>query len=222
MRSPTSAGSDPSRPGSPNGPLCVPWWRPRWLCAGHPSRSQDGCDGSFLVTPPCRSRTKRSTSRSTTLAGAKQSTAASPSDCGQPGPCAARRSPMRPTGRGIIRGMVCITDRPAEVEDRKVPGHWEGDLVMGTRPSAVATLVERTSRYTAIVALPDGIKAEQVAPHLTRSLLGIPPQLRRTLTWDRDREMATRPSPPRPGCRSTSASCAVRGSAAPTRTPTGC
>ncbi|MCX4870956.1 IS30 family transposase [Streptomyces sp. NBC_00257] len=128
----------------------------------------------------------------------------------------------RPTGRGIIRGMVCITDRPAEVEDRKVPGHWEGDLVMGTRPSAVATLVERTSRYTAIVALPDGIKAEQVAPHLTRSLLGIPPQLRRTLTWDRDREMATRPSPPRPGCRSTSASCAVRGSAAPTRTPTGC
>ncbi|MFD0169075.1 IS30 family transposase [Streptomyces decoyicus] len=96
----------------------------------------------------------------------------------------------RPTGRGIIRGMVSITARPAEVEDRKAPGHWEGDLVMGTRPSAVATLVERTSRYTAIVALPDGIKAEQVTPHLTRSLLGIPPQLRRTLTWDRGREMA--------------------------------
>ncbi|MFD5423175.1 IS30 family transposase [Streptomyces sp. NPDC127069] len=96
----------------------------------------------------------------------------------------------RPTGRGVIRGMVSISARPAEVEDRKVPGHWEGDLVMGTRPSAVATLVERTSRYTAIVALPDGIKAEQVAPHLTRSLLSIPPQLRRTLTWDRGREMA--------------------------------
>ncbi|MYQ89939.1 IS30 family transposase, partial [Streptomyces sp. SID4946] len=88
----------------------------------------------------------------------------------------------RPTGRGIIRGMVSISARPAEVEDRKVPGHWEGDLVMGTRPSAVATLVERTSRYTTVVALPDGIKAEQVTPHLTRSLLGIPPQLRRTLT----------------------------------------
>nr|WP_232626969.1 IS30 family transposase [Streptomyces alfalfae] len=96
----------------------------------------------------------------------------------------------RPSGRGIIRGMVSISDRPAEVEDRTVPGHWEGDLIMGTRPSAVATLVERTSRYTAIVALPDGIKAEQVAPHLTRSLLGIPPQLRRPLTWDRGREMA--------------------------------
>ncbi|MFG2358376.1 hypothetical protein [Streptomyces sp. NPDC048521] len=61
---------------------------------------------------------------------------------------------------------------------------------MGTRPSVVATLVERTSRYTTIVALPDGIKAEQVTPHLTRSLLGIPPQLRRTLTWDRGREIA--------------------------------
>ncbi|WP_237533832.1 IS30 family transposase, partial [Streptomyces sp. SID685] len=96
----------------------------------------------------------------------------------------------RPTGRGIIRGMVSITDRPTEVEDRKVPGHWDGDLVVGTRPSAVATLVERTSRYTTIVALPDGIKAEQVTSHPTRSLLSIPPQLRRTLTWDRGREIA--------------------------------
>ncbi|MEU9858032.1 hypothetical protein [Streptomyces sp. NPDC047974] len=52
----------------------------------------------------------------------------------------------------------------------------------GTRPSAVATLAERTSRYTAIVPPPDGIKAEQVTPNLARSLLGIPPQLRRTLT----------------------------------------
>ncbi|MFD6936942.1 IS30 family transposase [Streptomyces goshikiensis] len=130
------------------------------------------------MTPPCRSRTKRSTSRSTTLADVRRSTAASPSGCG------------RPTGRGTIRGMVSITARPAEVEDRKGPGHWEGDLVTGTRPSAAATLVERTSRCTAIVALPDGIKAEQVTPHLTRSLLGIPPRPRRTLTWDRGRETA--------------------------------
>jgi IS30 family transposase len=70
--------------------------------------------------------------------------------------------------------VLSNSDRPAEAEDRKVPGHGEGDLMMGTRPSAAASLVERTSRYTAIVALPDGIKARQVAPHLTRSLLGIP------------------------------------------------
>ncbi|WP_020123049.1 IS30 family transposase [Streptomyces canus] len=81
-------------------------------------------------------------------------------------------------------------DTPLPGDASKVPGHWEGDLVMGARPSAVATLVERTSRYTTIVALPYGIKAEQIAPHLTRSLLGIPPQLRRTLIWDRGREMA--------------------------------
>lgn len=71
-------------------------------------------------------------------------------------PKIARRS----TGRGIIRGMVSITARPAEAENRKVPGHWEGDLVTGTRPSTVATLVERTSRCTAIVALPDGSQGE--------------------------------------------------------------
>lgn len=96
----------------------------------------------------------------------------------------------RPSGRGIIRDMVSISQRPAEVEDRAVPGHWEGDLVMGTRPSAIAALVERTSRFTALVALPDGIKAEQVTPHLAEHLLRIPPQVRRTLTWDRGREMA--------------------------------
>lgn len=96
----------------------------------------------------------------------------------------------RPSGRGIIRDMVSISERPAEVEDRSVPGHWEGDLVMGSRPSAIATLVERTSRYTALVALPDGIKAEQVIPYLTSILLGLPPRMRRTLTWDRGREMA--------------------------------
>lgn len=129
----------------------------------------------------------------------------------------------RPTGRGIIRSMVSITARPAEVEDRKVPGHWEGDLVMGTRPSAVATLVERTSRYTAIVALSDSIKAEQVTPHLTGSLLGIPPQLRRTLTWDRGREMAEHQAiTAETGMPIYLCKAAARGSAAPTRTPTDC
>ncbi|WP_210436879.1 IS30 family transposase [Nocardia rhamnosiphila] len=96
----------------------------------------------------------------------------------------------KPDGRGVIRALVPISERPAEVETRQVAGHWEGDLVMGSRPSAIATLVERTSRFTALVALPDGIKAEQVTPHLTRFLLGLPAPMRRTLTWDRGREIA--------------------------------
>lgn len=62
--------------------------------------------------------------------------------------------------------------------------------MMGTRPSAIATLVERTSRFTALVALPDGIKTHEVRPDLTRQLLYIPAPLRLTLTWDRGREMA--------------------------------
>ncbi|WP_455648465.1 IS30 family transposase [Nocardia salmonicida] len=83
-----------------------------------------------------------------------------------------------------------ISERPIEVEDRRVAGHWEGDLVMGSRPSAIATLVERTSRFTALVALPEGIKAHQVTPYLTKYLLSLPTSMRRSLTWDRGREIA--------------------------------
>jgi IS30 family transposase len=103
------------------------------------------------------------------------------------------RNPKRarkPDGRGVIRELVPISERPAEVETRQIAGHWEGDLLMGSGPSAIATLVERTSRFTVLLALPDGIKAEQVTPHLTRFLLGLPSPMRRTLTWDRGREIA--------------------------------
>nr|WP_246053017.1 IS30 family transposase [Actinocorallia herbida] len=86
------------------------------------------------------------------------------------------RCAKRPDGRGVMRDMVSISARPAEVDDRTLPGHWEGDLVMGSRPSAIATLVERTSRYTLPVELPDGIKAHDVRPYLTRSLQTIPPR----------------------------------------------
>nr|WP_167490786.1 IS30 family transposase [Nocardia terpenica] len=96
----------------------------------------------------------------------------------------------RPDGRGVISDLVPISERPIEVETRQAAGHREGDLVMGSRPSAIATLVERTSRFTALVALPDGIKAHQVTPHLTRYLLSLPVPMRRTLTWDRGREIA--------------------------------
>jgi IS30 family transposase len=93
-------------------------------------------------------------------------------------------------GRGQIRNTVSIRERPAEADNREVPGHWEGDLVYGTRPSAVATLVDRATRYAIVVALPDGHKAEAVARALIDQMGQLPAHLRRTLTWDRGLEMA--------------------------------
>ena len=93
-------------------------------------------------------------------------------------------------GRGRIRDMVSIHERPTEADDREVPGHWEGDLVFGTRPSAVVTLVERTTRSTIVVALPDGYKADVVAQAVIEHMGRLPASLRRSLTWDRGREMA--------------------------------
>jgi IS30 family transposase len=102
------------------------------------------------------------------------------------------RRPRRPNAleaRGRIVEMVMISDRPAEVEDRAVPGHWEGDLLLGKRPTGIATLVERTSRYTQLVALPSGHKAEPVRAALAQSIGSLPSQLRRSLTWDQGKEM---------------------------------
>jgi IS30 family transposase len=93
-------------------------------------------------------------------------------------------------GRGRIRNMVSIDERGTEADNRSAPGHLEGDLVFGIRPSAVATLVDRKTRYTHVVALPDGYRAETVADALIAYLRRLPPPLRRSLTWDRGREMA--------------------------------
>jgi IS30 family transposase len=95
-----------------------------------------------------------------------------------------------PQGRGQLVNTVPVSERPAEAEDRAVPGHWEGDLLFGKRPSAVATLVERQTRYLQLVSLPDGCKAEQVRPALAASINRLPDQLRRSLTWDHGKEMA--------------------------------
>ena len=94
-------------------------------------------------------------------------------------------------GRGRLRGMVGLHERSTEADDRRTPGHWDGDLVMGRRPSAVATLVERSSRYLLLVALPNGVTAQAVQPALRDALHQVPDQLRRSLAWDRGREMAT-------------------------------
>jgi transposase, IS30 family len=105
-----------------------------------------------------------------------------------------RRPRSRPANdaRGKIPGMINISARPAEAADRAVPGHWEGDLIIGAGAhSAVATLAERTTRYCMIVALPGGRHgAAAVADALAAQITTLPAQLRKSLTWDQGMEMS--------------------------------
>ena len=91
--------------------------------------------------------------------------------------------------RGQIVDAISIRERPAEIEDRAIPGHWEGDLLGGTKNSHIATLVERHSRFTALVKVPSKDTATVVAA-LSRHVRKLPAYLRRSLTWDRGLEMA--------------------------------
>jgi transposase, IS30 family len=100
------------------------------------------------------------------------------------------RGKRLPQGRGQLRDTLPISQRPPEAADRAVPGHWEGDLVLGKRPTAVGTLVERHSRYVLLFPLPDGFTAQRMRPALTAAVMRLPEQLRRSLTWDHGREMA--------------------------------
>jgi IS30 family transposase len=93
-------------------------------------------------------------------------------------------------GQGQLRGTLNIRERPAEADDRAVPGHWEGDLLMGKRMHAMATLVERKTRFVMLIALPDGHAADVVADALAAKIVELPQQLRRSLTWDQGKEMA--------------------------------
>jgi len=93
--------------------------------------------------------------------------------------------------RGRIAGMVNISERPAEAADRAVPGHWEGDLIMGSTASnsAIGTLVERASRFVMLLHLPHGHGADAVAGAMVEAMSQLPEILRRTLTWDQGKEM---------------------------------
>jgi IS30 family transposase len=106
----------------------------------------------------------------------------------------ALRKPRRPEGserRGKIPGMVMISERPAEAADRAVPGHWEGDLIIGkNNKSAIGTLVERSTRFVMLLHLPDGYAPGQVAAAMTETMTGLPDAIRRSVTWDQGAEMA--------------------------------
>ena len=117
------------------------------------------------------------------------------------------RSRTRNTPGGHVTPDVVLSQRPAEVEDRAVPGHWEGDLIIGLERSAIGTLVERTTRFTMLVHLPRaegygviprtkngpplaGYGAVAMKDALAASMITLPEQLRQSLTWDRGKELA--------------------------------
>lgn len=117
------------------------------------------------------------------------------------------RARARATKKSFVDSHIMISERPAEADDRAIPGHWEGDLILGLRSSAIGTLVERTTRFTMLLRLPrmDGYAfgarqkngpplaghgAEAVRDAITRSIGKLPEHLRRSLTWDQGTEMA--------------------------------
>ena len=104
---------------------------------------------------------------------------------------AKRRPRSRLDTRGGIPNKTMISERPPEIEDRAVPGHWEGDLIIGSNNrSAVGTLVERTTRYVLLLHLPEGREADNVNAAMKRAITALPNDLARTVTWDQGSEMA--------------------------------
>src|ERR1019366_636426 len=130
---------------------------------------------------------------------------------------AKRRPQGRDETRGKIKDMVMISERPAKVADRAVPGHWEGDLIMGrNNRSAVGTLVERSTRFVMLLHLGAGKDAWSVKEAMQQAIATLPSKLVKTITWDQGAEMpATSSSPLRPSCPSTSVTPTAPGSGDP-------
>jgi transposase, IS30 family len=105
-----------------------------------------------------------------------------------------RRKPQgrkETSDRGRLKGMVNISERPAEADDRAIPGHWEGDLIIGANgESAIGTMVERSTGFVMLLHLPGDRSAATVAEAMTAKIPDIPEVLRRSLTWDQGKEMA--------------------------------
>ncbi|GAS92944.1 insertion element ISCmi3 transposase [Mycolicibacterium brisbanense] len=106
-----------------------------------------------------------------------------------------KRTARKPRGhterRGKLSDVITISQRPAVIDDRAVPGHWEGDLILGTAcGSAIGTLVERSTRFTILLHLPVDHTADSVATAMIEAMNELPAHLRRSLTWDRGSEMA--------------------------------
>jgi IS30 family transposase len=100
-----------------------------------------------------------------------------------------KHASLKRNGLGQIKNAVSISERPASIEDRAVPGHWEGDLIGGSRNSYVATLVERHSRYVMLVKVANK-DTESVVSALIKQSQRLPSELYRSLTWDRGKELA--------------------------------
>jgi len=130
--------------------------------------------------------------------------------CGRP--LRVPRARRKGTGRNVVPDEIMIRERPAEVEDRAAPGHWEGDLVLGLKSSAIGTRVARKTRFTRLLHVPPmpghgdgphqkngpalaGHGAEAVRDAITQSIEALPDHLRKSLTWDQSAEMAQREKP---------------------------
>ena len=100
-----------------------------------------------------------------------------------------RHASLKRNGLGQIKNAVSISQRPASVEDRAVPGHWEGDLIGGSKNSYIATLVERHSRYVMLIKVPNK-DTESVVSALIKNAQRLPRELYKSLTWDRGKELA--------------------------------